>query len=128
MARRLLDFNVQREGRYAQSVAVDRVITEARGKVATFVGGDDPDEVAFGMNATSFLRLVSLAIGQTITAPRDEIPVADMDHHANISTWLESAKTGARIVWWKMRDDQRLRLPGLFRLRGLRSAHGLSVG
>ena len=95
MARRLLDFNVQREGRYAQSVAVDRVITEARGKVATFVGGDDPDEVAFGMNATSFLRLVSLAIGQTITAPR---------------------------------DDQRLRLPGLFRLRGLRSAHGLSVG
>lgn len=113
VARHLLDFNVQRGRRYAKSVAVDRVITEARGKVATFVGGDDPDEVAFGMNATSFMRLVSLAIGQTITAPRDEIVVTDMDHHANISTWLELAQTGARIVWWKMRDDQRLHVEDL---------------
>lgn len=113
VARHLLDFNVQRGGRYAKSVEVDRVVTEARSKVATFLGGDDPDEVAFGMNATSFMRLVSLAIGQTITPPRDEIVVTDMDHHANISTWLELAKTGARIVWWKMRDDQRLHVEDL---------------
>ena len=41
------------------------------------------------MNATSFIRLVSLAIGQTL-GERDEIVVTDMDHDANIATWLRS--------------------------------------
>jgi cysteine desulfurase family protein (TIGR01976 family) len=121
VARHLLDFNVQRGGRYAKSVEVDRVITEARGKVATFLGGDNPDEVAFGMNATTFMRLVSLAIGQTIRSPRDEIVITDMDHHANISTWLELAKAGARIVWWKMREDHRLHVEDLLPLLSART-------
>jgi cysteine desulfurase family protein (TIGR01976 family) len=112
-ARHLLDFNVQRGGRYAKSVEVDRAIAHARGRVADLLGGDDPQEVAFGMNATSFMRLVSLAIGQTLTAPRDEIVVTDMDHHANISTWQELEKTGARIVWWRMREDYRLHVEDL---------------
>jgi cysteine desulfurase family protein (TIGR01976 family) len=116
VAGHLLDFNVQRGGRYPKSVEVDRVVTHARGRVADFVGGEDPDEVAFGMNATSFMRLVSLAIGQTLKAPRDEIIVTDLDHHANISTWLELAKTGARIAWWRMREDHRLHVEDLIPL------------
>ncbi len=116
VAAHLLDFNVQRGGRYPKSQAVDRMIDATRAKVAAWLGGDDPDEVAFGMNATSFMRLVSLALGQTITAPRDEIVVTDMDHHANISTWLELAKTSAKIVWWRMREDQRLHVEDLIPL------------
>ena len=116
VATHLLDFNVQRGGRYAKSVEVDRVVTEARARVACLLGGDDPNEVAFGMNATSFMRLVSLAIGQTLAAPREEIVVTDMDHHANISTWLELAKTGAKIIWWRMRDDRRLHVEDLIPL------------
>jgi cysteine desulfurase family protein (TIGR01976 family) len=113
VATHLLDVNVQRGGRYAKSVEVDRVIDAARAKVATFVGGDEPDEVAFGMNATSFMRLTSLALGQTLTPPRDEIIVTDLDHHANVATWLELAKTGARISWWRMREDHRLHVQDL---------------
>src|SRR5580658_1214668 len=73
VAAHLLDFNVQRGGRYAKSVEVDRVIAAARARVATLLGADDPAEVAFGMNATTFMRIVSLALGQTLAAPRDEI-------------------------------------------------------
>ena len=109
----LLDLNVQRGGRYPKSVEVDRVIGAARTRVATLLGADDPAEVAFGMNATSFIRLVSLALGQTLEAPRDEIIVTDLDHHANISTWLELVKTGARVSWWRMRDDHRLHVEDL---------------
>ena len=47
----------------------------------------DPNEVAFGMNATSFLRLLSLAIGRSST--RNEIVVTELDHEANIATWLQ---------------------------------------
>jgi cysteine desulfurase family protein (TIGR01976 family) len=109
----LLDFNVQRGGRYPKSVEVDRVIVSAREKVATWINAKDPDEVAFGMNATSFMRLVSLAIGQTLKPERNEIIVTDMDHHADISTWQELEKMGGRISWWRMREDHRLHVEDL---------------
>jgi len=72
--------------------------------VAVFLNGDDPDEIAFGMNATSFMRLVSLAIGQTM-GERREIVVTDLDHESNIATWLALEREGALIRWWKVRDD-----------------------
>jgi cysteine desulfurase family protein (TIGR01976 family) len=113
VARHLLHFNVQRGGRYPQSVAVDRVIAEARAKVACLLNACSPEEVAFGLNATSFIRMVSLAIGQTLTAERDEIVVTDMDHDANIATWRQLERTGARLIWWRMREDRRLHVADL---------------
>src|SRR5262245_41708739 len=78
----LVDHNVQRGGRYSQSVAVDTAIAHARASVARFVNARRVEEIAFGMNATSFIRLVSLAIGQTIaqsSGERNEIVVTDLD-------------------------------------------------
>lgn len=121
VATHLLDFNVQRGGPYPKSVEVDRVISAARARVATLVGADDPAEVAFGMNATTFIRLVSLALGRILEAPRNEIVVTDLDHHANISTWLELEKTGARICWWRMRDDHQLHVEDLIPLLSQRT-------
>jgi cysteine desulfurase family protein (TIGR01976 family) len=103
----LLECNVQRGGRYPKSRAVDETILRARQSVADLVNARDAREIAFGMNATSFLRLVSLAIGQTLDK-RNEIVVTDMDHEANIATWLALERNGARILWWKMRDDGNL--------------------
>ncbi len=102
--RHLLDHNVQRGGRYAQSIAVDATIAHARATVAAFVNARRPEEIAFGMNATSFIRLTSLAIGQTL-GERNEIIVTDLDHEANIATWLVLERMGARIIWWRMRPD-----------------------
>ena len=121
VAGHLLDYNVQRGGRYPKSVEVDRVVAEARAKVALLLNADDPDEVAFGMNATSFMRLVSLAIGQSLTPQRNQIIVTDLDHHANISTWLELARHGAQILWWRMREDRRLHIEDLVALLGPRT-------
>ncbi|HXJ07092.1 MAG TPA: cysteine desulfurase-like protein [Candidatus Acidoferrum sp.] len=103
----LLDCNVQRGGRYAKSQEVDATIARARQSVADLLNARDPSEIAFGMNATSFIRLVSLAIGQTL-GQRNEIVVTDMDHEANVATWLALEKEGAKFVWWKMGDDGNL--------------------
>jgi cysteine desulfurase family protein (TIGR01976 family) len=100
----LVECNVQRGGRYLQSREVDATIVRARQSVADLVNARDPREIAFGMNATSFIRLVSLAIGQTLGA-RNEIVVTDMDHEANVATWQTLAGNGAKFLWWKMRDD-----------------------
>ena len=108
----LLECNVQRGGRYAKSREVDATILRARESVADLVNARDASEIAFGMNATSFIRLVSLAIGQTL-GKRNEIVVTDMDHEANVATWLALERNGARIVWWKVRDDGNLHVDDL---------------
>ena len=78
----LIECNVQRGGRYPQSREVDGTIARARQSVAELLNARDPNEIAFGMNATSFIRLVSMAIGQTL-GTRNEIVVTDMDHEAD---------------------------------------------
>ena len=111
----LLECNVQRGGRYAKSRAVDETIQRARESVADLVNARHPSEIAFGMNATSFIRMVSLAIGQTL-GTRNEIVVTDMDHEANVATWLALERNGAKIVWWRTRDDGNLHVDDLIPL------------
>jgi len=108
----LVDHNVQRGGRYSKSRAVDQSVAEARESVAVLLNAEDPSEVCFGMNATSFIRLVSLGIGQMLES-RNEIVVTDMDHDANIATWMQLEKLGATIVWWRMREDRTLHVEDL---------------
>jgi cysteine desulfurase family protein (TIGR01976 family) len=103
----LLEFNVQRGGIYPHSMAVDEAIAHGRLAVAALLNAKNPNEIAFGMNATSFIRLISLAIGQGLGA-RKEIVISDIDHEANIATWLQLERYGAKFVGWKMRDDGRL--------------------
>lgn len=105
--RHLLECNVQRGGRYGKSQEVDATIARARQSVADLVNARSASEIAFGMNATSFIRIVSLAIGQTL-GERDEIIVTDMDHEANVATWLALEREGAKFRWWKMREDGNL--------------------
>ena len=102
VADHLLMRNVQRGGPYRRSREVDAMIARARESVAAFVNARGADEIAFGLNATSFIRAISLAIGQTL-ASRPEIIVSEIDHESNIATWLALERTGARIVWWKAR-------------------------
>ncbi|WP_216839241.1 cysteine desulfurase-like protein [Caulobacter sp. S45] len=114
--RHLVGHNVQRGGRYAKSVEVDRVVAEARVKVAALLNASNPHEVCFGMNATSFIRLVSLAIGQTLKPERSEIIITDLDHDADVATWLALKPMGATFKWWKMRDDGKLHVEDLIPL------------
>jgi cysteine desulfurase family protein (TIGR01976 family) len=111
----LLTRNVQRGGPYRQSREVDAMIGRARASVAAFVNARGADEIAFGLNATSFIRSISLAVGQTLTA-RPEIVLSDLDHESNVATWLALERAGARIVWWHARvgeDGARLHVDDL---------------
>jgi cysteine desulfurase family protein (TIGR01976 family) len=108
----LLVRNVQRGGRYSQSIAVDEILARSRASVGALVNARNPNEIAFGMNATSFIRLVSLGVAQTL-GERNEIIVTDLDHEANVATWLALEPLGAKIRWWRMRDDANLYLEDL---------------
>lgn len=107
VADHLLHRNVQRGGRYRQSQEVDETIARARASVGLLVNARHPDEISFGMNATSFMRLISLAVGQSLK-DRREIIVTDLDHESNIAVWLALEREGAKILWWHFREDGRL--------------------
>jgi cysteine desulfurase family protein (TIGR01976 family) len=115
VANHLLRRNVQRGGRYKHSQEVDEAIAQARASVALLVNARHPEEISFGMNATSFMRLISLAIGQSLK-DRREIIVTDLDHEANIAVWLALEREGASILWWHFRDDGRLHAEDLDKL------------
>src|SRR5947208_12745417 len=100
----LVSRNVQRGGPYRHSREVDAMIARARDSVAAFVNARGADEIAFGLNATSFIRAISLAIGQTLGS-RPEIVVSEADHEANVATWLALVRLGARINWLRALDD-----------------------
>src|SRR5215470_1710374 len=112
--------NVQRGGPYRQSREVDGAIARARESAAAFVNARGADEIAFGLNATSFIRAISLAIGQTLDR-RPQVVVSELDHEANIATWLGLERFGARIVWWRVRDDGRLHAEDLETILGPRT-------
>jgi len=107
VADHLLHRNVQRGGRYRHSQEVDSTIARARESVGLLVNARHPEEISFGMNATSFMLLISIAIGQSLRERR-EIIVTDLDHEANIAVWLALEREGAKIIWWHFRDDGRL--------------------
>jgi cysteine desulfurase family protein (TIGR01976 family) len=125
VANHLLHRNVQRGGRYRHSQEVDEAIAQARASVAVLVNARHMDEVSFSMNATSFMRLISIAIGQSFRDrsgdTRREIIVTDLDHEANISVWLALEREGAKIVWWHFRDDGRLHPEDLQKLLSSRT-------
>jgi len=112
VADHLVARNVQRGGPYRLSQEVDAMLARTREAVAAFVNARRPSEIAFGLNATSFIRAISLAVGQTL-AGRPQIVVTDLDHEANIATWLALERFGASIAWWKVRDDGRLHVADL---------------
>jgi len=120
VADHLVARNVQRGGPYQQSREVDAMIARARESVAAFVNAPYADEIAFGLNATSFIRSISLAVGQTLDR-RSEIIVSDLDHEANVATWLALAPMGASLRWWRVRDDGRLHCADLEPLLGPRT-------
>lgn len=89
---------------------------EARETVASFVGAD-ADEIAWAMNATDALNMITLGMaaasrgrGGAASAalalgPGDEIVVTEAEHHANLVPWQELAlATGATFRWIPVDD------------------------
>jgi cysteine desulfurase family protein (TIGR01976 family) len=95
----LVQRNVQRGARYRFSEEVDQMVRLTRESLATFVNAFDPDEIVFGLNATSFIRSTSLAIADMLK-PGDEIVVTELDHEANIAPWLALEEREIKVKFW----------------------------
>ncbi|MFB3737704.1 MAG: cysteine desulfurase-like protein [Candidatus Velamenicoccus archaeovorus] len=104
MAAYLRTSNANTHGAFATSRETDEVIARAHRAAADLVGSE-PDEVAFGPNATTMLFGVSRSVGRTL-GPGDEVVVTRLDHDANVRPWTMAAEdAGATVRWADLRDE-----------------------
>jgi len=89
----------------------------ARGKVAGWIGADDPAEVIWTRGTTEALNLVASAWGLDNVHEGDEIVLSVLEHHSNIVPWqLLAQRTGARLRYIELDDQGRLILDDLPKL------------
>lgn len=86
----------------------------ARDKVAAFINAPSRDEVIFTKNASESLNLVANMLGWADEPYRvdheTEIVITEMEHHSNIVPWqLLSQRTGAKLKWFGLTDDEQAR-------------------
>ena len=86
----------------------------ARGRVARFLGTQDPSEVVWTRGTTEAINLVASTWGDAHVGRGDEILLSEMEHHSNIVPWqLLAARTGARLRYIPVTDEGTLALEAL---------------
>ncbi len=90
----------------------DRVTVEleaAREKIQRFLNAAESSEILFTSGTTMSINLVAYAWGRKFLKPGDEILINEMEHHANIVPWQQTAKaTGAKLRYIPLTADGRL--------------------
>jgi len=96
MTQSLLHANANCGGAFATSVESDAAIEAARRAAADFTGSE-PDEIAFGPNATTLQFLLAHAVARTFE-PGDEIITTELDHDSNVAQWLRVGEDHGLVV------------------------------
>lgn len=95
----LLNNNVQLGATYTTSVQSTELFDIGCKAVATYINCD-ADEVVLGPSTTQLFRNLSLSLYDYIT-PDSEIIVSQLDHEANIASWVQlAAWKGCTLKWW----------------------------
>jgi len=119
--------NVHR-GVYAIAEEATRLLEEARGKVARFIGAASEKEVVFTKNATEAMNLVVGSWGRANLGPGDAVLLTEMEHHSNIVPWqILQAEKGFEVRWIPVTADGLLDLTDLDRLLDGVKAVGLTA-
>ena len=105
---------------YATSIRVGKILEEAEGKAARFLGCE-PREVIFGPNMTTLNFALSRTAARAFS-PGDEILVSCLDHDAGVAPWLEIAHDRDLVVRHvELHDDTTLDFGDLERKLGPRT-------
>ncbi len=87
-----------RRGLYQLAAEATDLYEGARAKVAAFIGAGK-DEIVFTRGTTEALNLAAWALGEVRVISGDEILVTEMEHHANLLPWQETARRkGAHLL------------------------------
>lgn len=92
----LIHHNANTHWAYPTSEETDALLARARETLADFLNAE-PGEVAFGANMTTLTFHLARALARQ-WRPGDEIVVTELDHHANVAPWVETARDNGFTV------------------------------
>ena len=100
----LLTTSVQHGASYAKSQRAMERVAAATQSVMRLINASRPEEVVMGPSTTALLKILGIAIGETLS-PGDEIIVSVSEHEANYGPWQHLARKGVKIVPWMVEPD-----------------------
>jgi len=95
-------------GPFPSSMETEEMILDARTAVAGMFGAK-PHEVAFGANMTTIAFALARALSRE-WREGDEIIVTELDHRANVDSWISAAEDRGVTVRWLTVDPGNLTL------------------
>lgn len=93
-------------GAYSLSIKSTEVYDEAKKAVANFINAEDPSNIVFTRNASESLNLISYSYGLDNIKEGDKIVLSIMEHHSNLVTWQNVAKTKNAILEYMYINDE----------------------
>lgn len=108
-------------GIYDMAENSTKLYEDARRLVGDFLGAASADEIIFTKNTTESINLAAYSLSH-ILRPGDEILLTEMEHHANLVPWQQTAvRTGAKLRFIPLDGDYCLDLGGLNKLLNART-------
>ena len=95
----LLTSSVQHGATYSKSQLAMQRLAAAQRSVMTLINASRPEEVVMGPSTTALLRILGIAIGETLS-PGDEIVVSLSEHESNFGPWENLQRIGVKLVRW----------------------------
>ena len=96
--------NTNTHGYFITSQETDKVIANARERMAAFLNSLSNDCISFGANMTTLNYSLSKALTRTFK-PGDEVVITELDHEANRAPWLAMKDHGMVIREVKLQPD-----------------------
>ena len=87
---------------------------KARETVRSFVNAKNSEEIIFTGGTTESINLVARSLGESELKESDKIVLTVLEHHSNITPWIQvKNKTGAEIGWIDIDDKGNLKMDDL---------------
>ena len=110
---RTFNANIHR-GIYQMSEEATARYEAVRGKVARFIGAEDPNSIVFTRNATEAINLVAVGWARKFLKEGDEVLLTLMEHHSDLVPWLVlSLQKGVKLQYLGLTPEGRLDLANL---------------
>lgn len=100
----LLTSSVQHGATYAKSQLAMQRLAAAQRSVMTLINASRPEEVVMGPSTTALLRILGIAIGETLS-PGDEIILSLSEHESNFGPWENLHRRGVKLVRWPVEPE-----------------------
>ena len=93
-------------GAYSLSIKATEIYDEARQAAKKFINAEDLKSIVFTRNASESLNLIAYSYGLENIKEGDKIVLSIMEHHSNLVTWQNVAKTKNAILEYMYINDE----------------------